>query len=37
MSDDTKTLSEIKEIGKRMEDLISEYFYRANLNDPTIV
>ena len=36
MSDDTKTLSEIKEIGKRMEDSISEYFYRANLNDPTI-
>ena len=35
MSDDTKTLNEIKEIGKRMENSISEYFYRANLNDPT--
>ena len=35
MSDDTKTLNEIKEIGKRMEDSISEYFFRANLNDPT--
>ena len=35
MSDDSKTLNEIKEIGKRMEDSISEYFYRANLNDPT--
>ena len=28
MSDDTKTLNEIKDIGKRMEDAISEYFYR---------
>ena len=36
MSDDVKKLNEIKEIGKRMEDSISEYFYRANLNDPTI-
>ena len=35
MSDDTKTLNEIKDIGKRMEDSISEYFYRSNLNDPT--
>ena len=35
MSDDTKTLNEIKEIGKKMEDSISEYFYRSNLNDPT--
>ena len=35
MSNDTKTLNEIKDIGKRMEDSISEYFYRANLNDPT--
>ena len=35
MSDDTKTLNEIKEIGKRMEDSISEYFYRSNLDDPT--
>ena len=36
MSDDTETLNEIKEIGKRMEDSISEYFYRAKLNDPTV-
>jgi predicted Zn-dependent protease len=36
MSDDTKTLNEIKDIGKRMEDSISEYFYRADLNDPTV-
>ena len=35
MSDDTKTLSEIKEIGKKMEDSISEYFDRENLDDPT--
>ena len=35
MSDDTKTLNEIKEIGKRMEDSISEYFDRENLEDPT--
>ena len=31
-----KLLNEIKEIGKRMENSISEYFYRANLEDPTI-
>ena len=36
MSADIKKLNEIKEIGKRMEDSISEYFYRANLSDPTI-
>ena len=36
MSDDTKTLNEIKEIGKRLEDSISEYFYMANLDDPTV-
>ncbi len=36
MSDDKKTLNEIKEIGKRMENSISEYFYRAGLEDPTI-
>ena len=35
MSDDKKTLNEIRNIGKRMEDSISEYFYRAGLNDPT--
>ena len=36
MSDDKKTLDEIKEIGKRMENSISEYFYREGLRDPTI-
>ena len=36
MSDDLKTLNEIKEIGKKMEDSISEYFYRSNLQDPTV-
>src|SRR6056300_427771 len=35
MSDDTKTLNEIKNIGKKMEDSISEYFDRENLDDPT--
>ena len=30
MSDDKKTLNEIKDIGKKMEDSISEYFYREN-------
>jgi len=28
-------LKQIKEIGSRMEDSIGEYFYQANLNDPT--
>ena len=36
MSNDTKTLNEIKEIGKKMEDSISEYFNRAGLEDPTV-
>tara|TARA_B100000700_G_scaffold52563_1_gene55925 strand:- start:41 stop:868 length:828 start_codon:yes stop_codon:yes gene_type:complete len=36
MSDDLKTLNEIREIGKKMENSISEYFYRAELEDPTI-
>jgi len=35
MSDDKETLSEIKEIGKKMEDSISEYFKQSNLEDPT--
>jgi len=30
-----KSFNEIKDIGKRMEDAISEYFYRASINDPT--
>ncbi len=29
------TLKEIKEIGNKMEDSISEYFYKQNLKDPT--
>ena len=36
MSDDNKVLNEIKDIGRRMEEAISEYFYKAGLNDPTI-
>jgi len=35
MSKDLKTLNEIKEIGKRMQDSIGEYFNRESLNDPT--
>jgi len=36
MSDDKKTLNEIKEIGKKMENSISEYFEKEDLEDPTI-
>ena len=36
MSKDLKTLNEIKDIGKRMENSISEYFYKAGLSDPTL-
>ncbi len=36
MSDDLKSLNEIKEIGKKMEYSIGEYFYRSKLNDPTV-
>jgi predicted Zn-dependent protease len=35
MSGDKKKLAEIKEIGKRMQNSISEYFDRSNLVDPT--
>ena len=35
MSDDKKTLNEIKDIGKKMEESISEYFYRSDIKDPT--
>ena len=35
MSNDSKTLNEIKAIGKKMESSISEYFYKAKINDPT--
>tara|TARA_A100000164_G_C21869613_1_gene754434 strand:- start:53 stop:883 length:831 start_codon:yes stop_codon:yes gene_type:complete len=36
MSDDLTTLNLIKEIGTKMQDSISEYFYQSNLSDPTI-
>ena len=36
MSKDIKSLNEIKDIGKRMEESISEYFYRAGIDDPTV-
>jgi len=36
MSDDKEKLKEIKDIGKRIENSISEYFYQAGLEDPTI-
>ena len=36
MSKDIKALNEIKEIGKKMENSIGEYFYRSKLNDPTV-
>jgi len=35
MSEDKKTLSEIKDIGKRIEDSITEYFYKSDIEDPT--
>ena len=36
MSKDIKSLNEIKSIGKRMEESISEYFYRNGIDDPTV-
>ena len=36
MSDDLETLNQIKEIGKKMENSIGEYFYQSNINDPTL-
>ncbi len=36
MSEDTKSLEQIKNIGKKIENSISEYFYRSKLDDPTI-
>ena len=36
LSTDTKKLNEIKEIGKKMQNAIGEYFYKENLNDPTV-
>ena len=35
LSKDLKTLNNIKDIGKRMENSISEYFYQEKLDDPT--
>jgi predicted Zn-dependent protease len=35
MSEDKKTLNQIKDIGKRMEVSISEYFSRNDIEDPT--
>ena len=32
MSKDVKTLNEIKEIGKKIEYSIGEYFYKSKLN-----
>ena len=36
MSSDTAKLNEIKNIGKKMEDSISKYFEKTNLDDPTL-
>ena len=36
LSDDISQLNEIKEIGKKIEYSISEYFDRSNIKDPTI-
>ena len=35
LSKDTKTLDLIKNIGKRMENSIGEYFYKSKIDDPT--
>ena len=35
MSDDETSLNQIKEVGKKIEVSISEYFSRANISDPT--
>ena len=36
LSNDTSKLNEIKDIGNRIEYSISEYFERANIEDPTV-
>ena len=36
LSDDIGQLNEIKDIGKRMENSIAEYFERTNIKDPTL-
>ena len=35
MSDDETSLNQIKEVGKKIEVSISEYFSRSNISDPT--
>ena len=35
LSEDQKSLNEIKNIGKNMQNAIGEYFYSQKLNDPT--
>ncbi len=35
LSKDTKKLQEIKDIGKKMENSIGQYFYNVKLDDPT--
>ena len=35
LSDDLNQLAEIKEIGHRIEEAVTEYFYRNNIKDPT--
>ena len=35
LSNDISQLNEIKEIGKKMEESISEYFFQSGLSDPT--
>ncbi len=36
LSDDIRQLNEIKDIGKRMENSIGEYFERSNIKNPTL-
>jgi predicted Zn-dependent protease len=36
LSKDKKKLNEIKDIGKKMQNSIGEYFYKENLDDPTV-
>jgi len=36
LSDDTKKLDEIKDIGKRMENSIDEYFDKEKIDNPTV-
>ena len=36
MSDDLNKLNEIRDIGKKMENSISEYFSKSDIDDPTV-